>query len=424
MNFKFTFLDVLPSHLGDYPRKKTWGSLPVEAKRKIIQYVPLKSRFTIKPVCRQWFYIIEDLNRLQTKLIVVHEDTHFTIHHQTNSLCNLASHNFDHTSKICLPTSVDGRKVVKNFPGLLVVSFSDEHARMAAIFAKECRSLEHFSYTGHPPVDIQEISPKLSCLGLHRDVLLPSRSFPSLKFFDGSDDGSRDLVGRSAKIGPRRLKGHTPEDRIHLTKPYATNVEVLYDVELENVFLLKTLCEMPKLTTIYACGDADSLASLDKLTGLTNLSWIHDDGWTEEELYAALKPWGHRLQSLSIDVYLDRGPLMKAVVDSCPNLEELHIPTWDPQDPEPNRNPVLEFKLLKQLRKLTKLSVDGIDVDMAFLNMFDPEIPAMNALGGLLRQMTIKQLIYLQYEITKPKSALEMRILELESQLAMSHSVP
>lgn len=389
-------------------RKDTWSSLPAEIKLKIIKYVPLKTRFAINRVCKQWLDLAKELNNLQTKLVVLDDSTPYVLPFDANSLCNLASHTFDSTLLMVLPRKVDGRKIIKNFPNLLAVYFADGHDRLASVFANECRFLTHL-HSKTMTLSNQDRSMDWSCLYLRCNI--PARHLSSLKFFKGHLYGNdhkemmkRGLVGRSMGL-------------LNEEKEPDSKAEILYDVDLEEKGMIVNLCRMSKLTTIYGNGDAKALARLEKLTGLIKLSWTDPDAdkWTEKVLRDALMPFGHRLRSLRIHVDLNQERIMKAVIKCCPNLEELHVnKTGEDGDPESwnvNRNSYREFKMLQQLIKLKTLSIDLSDVDLKFLKMFDPETPELKSLESLTVQISAKEMIYLQFEINR-KSPIAQLLME------------
>lgn len=413
-------------------RRGTWNSLPLEIKQKVLKYVPLNVRIARKQVCKQFRDIVADLNHLETKLVLMGVREQPELPYQANMVCSIASHKFDRTLILHVPLDFYDQQLLEIFPNVIAIHDTRHYSDFGRS-VNMWHKLEHFSCSKQNFLYYTKSEPKKwSCLrDLHHS---PSPlSMPNLQFFHG-------YISNNAAFGEylkRGLIGYSmkgSETRSDLILRYAKDTQILYDVNFESIDLS---LRMPKLSAICASGETSQLRRLVQLEGITKLVWNHLS-FNEETFRNALMPWGHRLQSFRVGTEFHPEIVIRAVVQSCPNLVELHINPPMQKDRETDceyserlrnqirfkRNSVREFQALKSLTKLKTLSIDFSEVDVKFLNMFDMDL---NELQSITEHeewpMTIKQLIYYQHEIKARKSVVNVlvakntKIFDLESQL-------
>lgn len=216
-------------------RKDTWDSLPSEIKEKIVKYVPLATRITIKRVSKQYLDIVTNLNDKQTKLVVIGQYEFFEDEIGVNMVCNIASHSLDHTSVIRFRSSQDGKILVRNFPNIVAVYFSRCLGKVAADVSPSFRNLRHLSclsfgnsFTGFEKLHGMELSclHDYSRIYNYSTVKLPVMN---LKHFAGKVESSEAFE----EMLRRGLVGVSLENRKadwNLMKHYAVNIEILNDV--------------------------------------------------------------------------------------------------------------------------------------------------------------------------------------------------
>lgn len=425
-------------------QKREWKSVPIEIKQKIIKYLPIIERFRTNSVNKEWQTITAYLNTNETKLVFTSDKDYTEVDEDVNSVCNLASHTFDRTCILLVPRKlglVESRRILNHFPSLVAIHVTPGNVIFARTGVKKSVDLEHFSCHDKSPVYLEGESPKISCLDGY--FLGSVTKCPNLKYYT-EDDEEESTLESLLKNG---LRGHAmktfmigaPANKvsqyINLINEHGQNTEILYNVdfqEMQTPAFVEFMTRLPKLTTIYGRGTTKDLLLLANVKQLTKLAWNgrHDEIWSEADLRDTLMSFGHRLRSLRIGVRMNLEKAVRAVVETCPNLEHLsiHQYLYTIVDNEEKvapvraelviaRNSFEEFKLLKQLTSLKTCEIEWRDVDVKFLRMLDVESVELKEMCKSGEPMSIKQMIYVQHK-TSALQALAKKVVELESQVA------
>lgn len=409
--------------------KRDWNSLPVEIKREVIKFLPLRKRFVIMAVCRSFKDFADQLNNLQTKLVIADEQ-YLELSDDANSVCGRPSHTFDHSSILELFEEFDkfrAQKFARKFPNLLALRLQIHSTEIVDAFAVECRKLEHLSVLEIFADDMNEesqlkhskLSP-ITCLDFLTElddlVQLPNLKYLPQAIYHRNDFTellTNGLIGYSLKQFDSNE--HFLLKCLPAITKRAHTTEVLYDfnvVKNHYPHFMALLPQMTRLTTVYVSGGGCYNGHVRKvldIESLRNLEWTVDgQSWNERDLRTVFDGCGHRLRRLWIGIQMHPEKTIKAVLATCRNLEELSVHQGQQQQQSsrflPKRNSLREFKHLQQFTKLKKCDIEGREVNVSFLRRLDTNMPELNELCESGESMTVKQMLAFQHLTNKAKS--------------------